>query len=94
MSLSLGGFPAGILTLGTLMVDDTPNSLIQRGHLEKGKTVLNKIRGGDNVEPEFSQIVEAGRIAKEVKHPYMALLKRRSRPQLVIAVALQVSSWK
>lgn len=69
---------------------DTPNSLIERGRLEQGKAVLRKIRGTDNIEPEFLELVEASRIAKEVKHPFRNLLKRRNRPQLVIAVALQV----
>lgn len=79
-----------LLTLGALLVTDTPNSLIERGHLEEGKAVLKKIRGVENVEPEFNEIVEASRIAHEVKHPFRNLLMRRNRPQLVIAVLLQV----
>lgn len=91
LSLGLAGIPAGLLTLGALMVVDTPNSLIERGRLEEGKAVLRKIRGIDNVEPEFLELVEASRVAREIKHPFRNLLKRRNRPQLVIAVALQVS---
>ncbi|XP_057959997.1 sugar transport protein 13-like [Malania oleifera] len=90
LSLGLAGIPAFLLTLGALLVVDTPNSLIERGRLEEGKRVLRKIRGTDNIEPEFLELVEASRIAKEVKHPFRNLLKRRNRPQLVIAVALQI----
>jgi sugar porter (SP) family MFS transporter len=90
LSLSLAGIPAGLLTLGALFVTDTPNSLIERGRLDEGKAVLKKIRGTDNVEPEFNEIVEASRIAQEVKHPFRNLLQRRNRPQLVIAVLLQI----
>jgi len=90
LSLSLAGVPAVLLTLGALFVTDTPNSLIERGRLEEGKTVLRKIRGVENVEPEFNEIVEASRIAHEVKHPFRNLLMRRNRPQLVIAVLLQI----
>lgn len=72
------------------MVADTPNSLIERGHLDEGKAVLKKIRGTENVEPEFLELVEASRMAKEVKHPFRNLLMRRNRPQLIVAVALQV----
>ena len=72
------------------MVVDTPNSLIERGKLEEGKAVLRKIRGVDNIEPEYLELVEASRIAKEIKHPFRNLLQRRNRPQLVIAVALPV----
>lgn len=90
VSLGLAGIPAGFLTIGALMVVDTPNSLIERGRLDEGKAVLRKIRGTDNIEPEFLELVEASRIAKQVKHPFRNLLMRRNRPQLVIAVALQI----
>ncbi|WJX59996.1 Sugar transport protein 13 [Trifolium repens] len=90
LSLGLAGIPALLLTLGAILVVDTPNSLIERGRTEEGKAVLKKIRGTDNVEPEFLELVEASRIAKEVKHPFRNLLKRKNRPQLVISVALQI----
>ncbi|KAK7308071.1 hypothetical protein VNO77_41665 [Canavalia gladiata] len=90
LSLGLAGIPAILLTLGATLVVDTPNSLIERGRLEEGKAVLKKIRGTDNIEPEFLELVEASRVAKEVKHPFRNLLKRRNRPQLVISIALQI----
>lgn len=90
ISLGLGGIPALLLTLGAYLVVDTPNSLIERGHLDKGKAVLRKIRGTDNIEPEFLELVEASRVAKEVKHPFRNLLKRNNRPQLVISIALMI----
>ena len=88
--MGLAGIPAGLLPIGSLLVVDTPNSLIERGRLEEGNAVLQEIRGTHNVEPEFLELVEASRVAKLVKHPFRNLLKRRNRPQLVIAVALQV----
>ncbi|XP_014519958.1 sugar transport protein 13 [Vigna radiata var. radiata] len=90
LSLGLAGIPAVLLTVGALLVVDTPNSLIERGRLDEGKAVLKKIRGTENVEPEFLELVEASRVAKEVKHPFRNLLKRRNRPQIVISIALQV----
>ncbi|GFZ14134.1 major facilitator superfamily protein [Actinidia rufa] len=90
LSLGLAGIPAVLLTVGSLLVVDTPNSLIERGRLEEGKEVLRKIRGTDKIEPEFLELVEASRVAKQVKHPFRNLLKRRNRPQLVIAMALQI----
>lgn len=88
--MGLAGIPAVLLTLGALLVVETPNSLIERGLLDEGKAVLRKIRGTEKIEPEFLELVEASRAAKQVKHPFRNLLKRRNRPQLVIAVALQV----
>lgn len=72
------------------MVVETPNSLIERGRLEEGKAVLRKIRGTSNVDPEFEEILAASRAANQVEHPFRNLLRRRSRPQLVIAVLLQI----
>ncbi|KAF5939145.1 hypothetical protein HYC85_023404 [Camellia sinensis] len=92
VSLGLAGIPAILLSVGALLVVDTPNSLIERGHLDEGKAVLKRIRGIDNVEPEYLELVEASRVAKQVKHPFRNLLKRRNRSQLIIAVALQVCS--
>ncbi|XP_058769657.1 sugar transport protein 13-like isoform X1 [Vicia villosa] len=90
VSLGLGGIPALLLTLGAYLVVDTPNSLIERGHLEQGKIVLRKIRGTDNIDPEFLELVEASHVAKQVKHPFRNILKRNNRPQLVISIALMV----
>jgi hypothetical protein len=94
LSLGLAGFPALLLTAGALLVLETPNSLIERGRLDEGKTVLRKIRGTDKIEPEFLELVEASRVAKEVKHPFRNLLKRRNWPQLAITIALQVSPFQ
>jgi len=91
LSLGLAGIPALLLTFGAIIVSETPNSLIERGRLEEGKTVLKKIRGVENVEPEFLELVEASRVAKEVKHPFRNIMMRKNRPQLVIAVWMQVS---
>lgn len=89
LSLGLAGIPALLLTVGALLVVDTPNSLIERGKLEEGKAVLRRIRGIDNVEPEYLELVEASRLAKEVTHPFRNLLQRKNCPQLIIAVSLQ-----
>ncbi|XP_049406006.1 sugar transport protein 13-like [Solanum stenotomum] len=90
LTLGLAGFPAVLLTLGALFVVETPNSLIERGYLEEGKEVLRKIRGSDNIEPEFLKLVEASRVAKEVTHPFRKLFQRKNRPPLIISVALQI----
>lgn len=93
LSLGLALVPAVMLTLGSILVVDTPNSLIERGHLDEGKSVLRKIRGTDNIEPEFLDIVEASRVAKLVKHPFRTLLQRKNRPQLIIAIFMQVNHY-
>ncbi|XP_057857500.2 sugar transport protein MST4 [Cryptomeria japonica] len=89
LSLGLAAIPALLLTVGSIFIVETPNSLIERGLLEEGRVVLRKIRGTDNVDPEFNELVEASRIAASVKHPFRNLLKRRNRPQLIITMCLQ-----
>ncbi|KAJ7517511.1 hypothetical protein O6H91_21G027000 [Diphasiastrum complanatum] len=90
LSLGLAGIPASLLAVGSLLLCETANSLIERGHLERGKAVLKKIRGTDDVDEEFEEMVEVSRIAKEIKHPFRNIIKREHRPQLVIAISLQV----
>lgn len=91
LSLGLAGIPAILLTIGSLIVFDTPISLIGRGKLEEGERVLMKIRGTDDVELEFEELLEASIVAKEVKDPFRNLIMKKNRPQLVVAVALQVT---
>ncbi|AES62670.2 sugar porter (SP) family MFS transporter [Medicago truncatula] len=90
--VSLAGaiIPAVMLTMGSLIVDDTPNSLIERGFEEKGKAVLTKIRGVENIEPEFEDILRASKVANEVKSPFKDLVKSHNRPPLIIAICMQV----
>ncbi|CAN6548008.1 unnamed protein product [Malus baccata var. baccata] len=90
VSLSLAGVPALLLSLGSLIVVDTPSSLIQRGRLDDGRAALKRIRGTENVEAEFLEVLEASRAAKEIKHPFRNILKWKNRPPRVIAIAMQI----
>jgi len=92
--ISLAGaiIPAVMLTVGSLIVDDTPNSLIERGFEEKGKIVLRKIRGVENIEPEFEDILKASKVANEVKSPFKDLVKSHNLPPLIIAICMQVTT--
>ncbi|OIW06653.1 hypothetical protein TanjilG_04047 [Lupinus angustifolius] len=90
ISIAFSAIPALMLTIGGFLVDDTPNSLVERGKEEEGLAVLKKIRGVDNVDAEFEDILKASKIAKQVKSPFKNLLKRHNRPPLVIAICMQV----
>lgn len=88
VSLALAAVPAGIMTVGALGLPDTPNSLIERGHMEKGRAMLERIRGTSDVQAEFDDMVEANEISKTVQHPWRNILQRKYRPQLVMAIAI------
>ncbi|XP_024968423.1 sugar transport protein 8-like [Cynara cardunculus var. scolymus] len=90
--ISLGGaaVPALFLALGSLIIVETPTSLIERGQAEKGYATLQKIRGVRDVQKEYDEIAYATELSKQIKHPFKNLLKRSSRPQVVCSMILQV----
>ncbi|CAN4097679.1 unnamed protein product [Withania somnifera] len=90
MSLGLAAVPALLLLIGCFVITDTPSSLIERGKDEEGKAALKKVRGVDDVEVEFKEIVTACAQAKAVKHPFRNLMKAASVPPLVISVLIQI----
>lgn len=90
ISLGLAGTPALFLFIGSLIIPETPSSLIEHGKEGKGLKALKQIRGVDDVDAEFKQIQSACEIAREVKNPFKTIMKRSSIPPLVIAVLMQV----
>ncbi|CAI9755407.1 unnamed protein product [Fraxinus pennsylvanica] len=82
-SLGCAGVPAIIFVLGSLCLPDTPNSLIERGKNEEAKKRLQKIRGVDNVDQEYNDLINASIESKKIKHPWAKLFSRKYRPQLV-----------
>ncbi|OMP03743.1 Sugar/inositol transporter [Corchorus olitorius] len=90
VSLGLAGVPAIILFIGSLIITETPSSLVERGKESAGLKALRKIRGVEQVDSEFEQIVWASKIAQQVKHPYKKLMKKSSMPPLIIGIMLQV----
>ncbi|PIA26663.1 hypothetical protein AQUCO_09100076v1 [Aquilegia coerulea] len=88
LSLGLAGVPAIIMTIGSLLLPDTPNSLIERGHREKAKTMLQKIRGTNAVDEEFQDLVEASEASMRVQHPWRNILQPKYRPQLIMAICI------
>lgn len=88
--LSLGGamVPALIITVGSLILPETPNSMIERGQTDEAKARLIRIRGIDNVDEEFNDLVVASEASRKVEHPWRNLLQRKYRPQLTMAIAI------
>ncbi|KAG5221864.1 sugar porter family MFS transporter [Salix suchowensis] len=88
ISLGLAAVPALMITVGSFFLPDTPNSILERGHPEESKRMLQKIRGTDNVEAEFQDLVDATEAAKKVEHPWKNILQPKYRPQLVICTMI------
>lgn len=86
ISLGLAAVPASIITIGALILPDTPNSLLVRGYEEKAKAQLKRIRGTEDIKAEFEDLVAASEEAKSVEHPWRNVMMRRHRPQLTMAI--------
>ncbi|XP_048227472.1 sugar carrier protein A isoform X1 [Ricinus communis] len=86
LSLGLAAAPALLMTIGGLLLPETPNSLIEQGLHEKGRNVLEKIRGTKHVDAEFQDMLDASELANSIKHPFRNILEKRNRPQLVMAI--------
>ncbi|KAJ7554396.1 hypothetical protein O6H91_06G138400 [Diphasiastrum complanatum] len=90
LSFGLTAVPAIILIVGLLLLPDTPNSLIERGYLKEGRAVLERMRGVSEVDVEFEDLVEASRRSMQVKHPFLNILQRTRRPQILVALLFPV----
>lgn len=88
LSLALAAVPAIMLTIGSIFLPDTPNSILERGHAEKARRMLRKIRGTDNVDEEFQDLMDATKAAKKVEHPWRNILQPRYRPQLIMCTLI------
>ncbi|KAJ6424808.1 hypothetical protein OIU84_025557 [Salix udensis] len=84
LSLGSATIPAILMGVGALFLPETPNSLVEQGKLEKGRKVLEKVRGTSNVDAEFADLIDASNEAKAIKNPFRNLLTRKNRPQLII----------
>nr|AFO84087.1 hexose transport protein [Actinidia deliciosa] len=88
--LSLGGavVPALIITIGSLVLPETPNSMIERDQREEARIKLKRIRGVEDIEEEFNDLVAASDASKKVEHPWRNLLQRKYRPHLTMAILI------
>lgn len=89
--LSLGGamVPALIICVGSFILPETPNSMIERGKRDEARANLKRIRGvGDDIDEEFNDLIAASEESQKVEHPWRNLLQRKYRPQLTMAIAI------
>ncbi|XP_047947022.1 sugar carrier protein C-like [Salvia hispanica] len=88
--LSLGGaaVPAAIVTIGALALPETPNFMIERGKHDEARAKLRRLRGVDDVDQEFNDIVKACEASKNVEYPWRNLFKKKYRFYLMMAIAI------
>lgn len=88
--LSLGGamVPALIITVGSLILPETPNSMIERQKIDEAKKKLLRIRGVANVDEELNDLVAASEASRKVEHPWRNIMQRKYRPHLTMAILI------
>ncbi|KAJ3679506.1 hypothetical protein LUZ60_017517 [Juncus effusus] len=88
ISLGLVVIPALIITLGSLVLPDTPNSLIERGNTDEARQILVKIRGTEDINDEYQDLIVANEESQAIKHPWRNILQKKYRAQLTMAILL------
>ncbi|XP_018806846.2 sugar transport protein 5 [Juglans regia] len=91
LSLGLAMVPAAIMTVGALIITDTPSSLVERGKLTQAKQSLVKVRGSDDadVEAELADLIKSSEVSKAAKRePFVTIFDRQYRPHLVMSIAI------
>ncbi|XVE56423.1 hypothetical protein DITRI_Ditri04bG0007800 [Diplodiscus trichospermus] len=76
ISLAMAAIPASIVTLSTLFLPETPNSLIQQSinHNQKAKHVLQCVQGTIDVQAELDDLIKASSISKTMEHPFKKII--------------------
>jgi MFS transporter, SP family, sugar:H+ symporter len=88
VSLGLAGVPALIITIGSIGLPDTPNSLIERGHNEQAKEILAKVRGTKDIQDEYNDMVAACEDSKLTKSQWNDMLEPKCRPPLIMTILI------
>ncbi|KAL3648945.1 hypothetical protein CASFOL_005348 [Castilleja foliolosa] len=90
VSLGLEALPGAVLFVGSLIITETPASLVQMGRDEHGKEALKRVRGVDDVEAEFREILAAVERGRRVKRPFKRIFEKSGVPALVVSIMIQL----
>ncbi|EYU37335.1 hypothetical protein MIMGU_mgv1a021914mg, partial [Erythranthe guttata] len=89
LSLGLVGVPAVIILIASFFLSDTPNSMVQRGREIEAKALLKRIRGVDDVDAEFNDMLAAKNEADLVESPWRNLFGTKCyRPQVAMSILI------
>ncbi|KAK3156059.1 hypothetical protein QOZ80_2AG0102260 [Eleusine coracana subsp. coracana] len=87
IGVTFGAVPAAIIMLGSLLIPDTPISLLARGEVETARATLAQIRGLSDVREEFEDLTAACEDGKAVAHPWRELFfGGKYKPQLTFCI--------
>ncbi|KAK9917567.1 hypothetical protein WJX75_005843 [Coccomyxa subellipsoidea] len=90
LSLGLASVPALVFFVGSLLLPDTPNSLVQRGFEKEGRQILELMRGTKSVDAELADIKDAVMEASKHNSSLRLFTQRRHLPQLLFAILIPI----
>uniref|UniRef100_A0ACD5UBC7 Uncharacterized protein n=1 Tax=Avena sativa TaxID=4498 RepID=A0ACD5UBC7_AVESA len=92
VSLGLAAAPGVIIIVGAFFVPDTPSSLVLRGHPDRARAALQRIRGHHaDVDAEFKDIVRAVDEARQNDTgAYRRLFSKEYRHYLAVGLAIPI----
>ncbi len=85
---ALAVIPAASFGIGLLFIPDSPRWLVDRGHAEQARAVLERIRAPGQVEGELSEIRHSA--AQQMGH-WSELLSPLLRPAMIVGIGLAVA---
>lgn len=80
--------PAAAFGIGLFFIPDSPRWLIGRGHVDRARAVLKKIRAPDEVEGELTRIQKS---AAQQKGSWSELLSPALRPAMIVGIGLAIA---
>ena len=85
---ALAVIPAAVFGIGLVFIPDSPRWLVSRGHTDRARAVLKRIRGPDQVNGELREIQHS--VAQQ-KGDWSELLSPLLRPAMVVGVGLAIA---
>lgn len=85
---ALAVIPAAMFGIGLLFIPNSPRWLVGRGHADRARAVLKRIRGPDQVDGELREIQ---RSVAQQKGDWSELLSPLLRPAMVVGVGLAIA---
>ncbi|KAL6291258.1 hypothetical protein ACE6H2_008768 [Prunus campanulata] len=88
LCVAIGVLSANLINFGAEKITGGWGLIQSSKDHQKAKSILQRTRGCKDVQAELDDLIKASENSKTIKHPFKKLMKRKYRPQLVVAIAM------